>query len=231
VKRLALAALLLLAAPLWGQKVELPAEVKAEAGQLTLVAATTDCGSVQWVSLDAGLSVVPAALLKDTKTTVVTSCRAGRYRLLAYGAKDDVASPPAYCTVVVGGAPAPPDPPGPKPPDPPPPADPLVRAFQVAYDAEPAADRAASLKALAGAMAAAAKLAPTAASTGQMARAVKAATDAEVGAGKLAGVRREVGAFLNAQIGTADVPMTADLRMKAAGLYDRVAKALEGVKP
>lgn len=115
--RRALLLLLLLAAPCWSQKVELPAEVKAEPGTFAVVTATTDCKTLQWVSLDQGLSLIPPELLRDSKAAVVMAGRSGRYRLLAYGALGDAPSRPAITTVVVGEVPPGPGPgPGPTPP-------------------------------------------------------------------------------------------------------------------
>ena len=110
---------LALAASALGQSVKLPAEVQADQGTFAVVTAETECASLQWLALDPGLSMIPPALLKDSRSAVVMAGRAGRYRLLAYGARGDVPSAPAVCVVVVGEAPEPPDPPGPTPPDPP----------------------------------------------------------------------------------------------------------------
>lgn len=119
MKRVFLLLLLVLAMPAWGQTVTLPAEVKAEPGTFAVVVAQTDCATLQWVNLDPGLSLIPPALLKDSRSAVVMAGRAGRYRLLAYGAKDNAASPPAVVVVVVGEAPpTPPVPPDPTPPSP-----------------------------------------------------------------------------------------------------------------
>jgi len=54
---------------------------------------------------------------RQAKGRVFTAEAAGRYRVVAYCAKGDAASPAAVCTVVVGESPAPPGPtpPGPTP--------------------------------------------------------------------------------------------------------------------
>lgn len=103
------------------QVVELPKEAAGQPGAFVTVPAKTDCASVQWLALDPGLNLFPVELLKDTRTAVVTAPAAGRYRLLAYGAKGDKASPPAVCAVVIGTPPPVPPPPGPGPQPPPPP--------------------------------------------------------------------------------------------------------------
>lgn len=117
--------LLLLALPLWGQSIKLPAEAKGEPGAFVKIPADTDGKEVRWYSPDKGLQVFPVELLKDSKTAVVTANAPGRYRLIAWTAKGDVPSDPAICVVVIGDAPPDPGPNPPKPPDPPvPPPDP-----------------------------------------------------------------------------------------------------------
>lgn len=96
-----------------GQSVKLPEEVRADPGTLAVVEAQTDCKELRWLPLDPGLSLIPSDLLKDSRKAVVMAGRAGRYRLLSYGALGDRASPPATCLVVVGDTP--PAPPGPSP--------------------------------------------------------------------------------------------------------------------
>ena len=98
----------LLAAP---PALTLPAEVKGDVGAYVTVPATTTGKTAQWLVLDPGLNLFPIDLLKDSKTAVVSSSRAGRYRLLAYTAAADEASAPAVTTVTIGNAP----PPGPGP--------------------------------------------------------------------------------------------------------------------
>jgi hypothetical protein len=110
------------------QTVTLPDKISGAAGSFIEIPATTDCASLQWLVLDPGLNLFPVSLLKDSKTAVVTG-PAGTYRLLAYGAKADVPTKPAVCTVIIGGGSPtpivnPPDPtPIVNPPDPKPPVD------------------------------------------------------------------------------------------------------------
>jgi hypothetical protein len=133
--------LLLTATAGWGQKVTLPAEVKGEPGTFVTVKAETDCAELKWLSPD-GLALIPPELLKDSRVAVVSTQKAGRYRLYAYGAKGDKASDPAFCTVVVGDAPPVPPgptpvPPGPTPPGPVPPPVPIpATGFRVVFVVE-----------------------------------------------------------------------------------------------
>jgi len=59
------------------------------------------------VVLDAGLNLFPVELLRDTTTAVVSANNPGKYRVLAYAAKGDLASKPALTTVCIGNPPEP----------------------------------------------------------------------------------------------------------------------------
>lgn len=119
IKALSVGIILLASSLAFSQKVTLPSEVKVDPSTFTVVTVETDCPNVKWVLLDPGLSLIPPALLKDGKSAVLMGVKAGKYRILCYGAKGDAASEPAICTVIVG-TPVPPTPdPGPGPnPDP-----------------------------------------------------------------------------------------------------------------
>jgi hypothetical protein len=98
---------------------DLPETVDGPVGGFITVAAETNGTVVRWHAIDPGLNLFPVELLRDSRAAVVTSSRAGRYRLLAYTALGDVPSDPETVTVIVGDAP--PVPPGPQPPGPTPP--------------------------------------------------------------------------------------------------------------
>jgi hypothetical protein len=99
----------------FGQRVELPKEVKGEVGQfVTVKPSALDGGAVVYVPLDSGLSIFPSDLLTDKSALVFTAPKVGRYKVLAYTAKADKPSPPTICVVVIGDAP---DVPVPKPDD------------------------------------------------------------------------------------------------------------------
>jgi hypothetical protein len=109
-------------------KVELPAEVAGDVGAFIPVRSITSGEQVRWYAVTAGLNLFPADMLKDSRSTVVTAAKPGRYDLIAWTAVDGVPSEAAKCVVVVGNAPVPPPPgPGPGPgPDPQPdPTDPI----------------------------------------------------------------------------------------------------------
>lgn len=115
-------------------EVKLPAEVKGDVGAFVAVRATvTEAKSVKFVALDAGLNLFPADLLADKTATVVTSAKAGKYRLLCYSGNADGPSEPAYTVVVIGEPvkPEPPLPPPDKPADPKPPVPAEVFYFAV----------------------------------------------------------------------------------------------------
>lgn len=117
MKRLALL-IVLLAGPAFAEPpfVKLPAEVAATSGTFIVVTAESNGKTIRWVPLDAGLSMIPTDLLRDTKTAICMAAK-GRYRLLAYTALADESSVPSIVTIIVDAAPVPPPD---KPPDPPP---------------------------------------------------------------------------------------------------------------
>lgn len=120
----ALALLAFAAGTATAQKLVLPKEVRAEEGNFALIAADTDYTKIVWVSMHPSLKVVPPDLLKDPRRTMLTGKR-GTYTLMAYGAKGDTPSQPAYTTVVIGVPDPTPEPgPGPTPPTPPEPGPP-----------------------------------------------------------------------------------------------------------
>jgi len=90
-----------------GQQVTLPQEIHGQPGAFISIPSVTDCKSVQWVVLDQGLNLFPVELLRDTTTAVVSANAPGKYRVLAYAAKGDLASKPALTTVCIGNPPEP----------------------------------------------------------------------------------------------------------------------------
>ena len=90
-----------------GQQVTLPQEIYGQPGAFISIPSVTDCKSVQWVVLDAGLNLFPVELLRDTTTAVVSANNSGKYRVLAYAAKGDQASKPVITTVIIGDPPEP----------------------------------------------------------------------------------------------------------------------------
>ena len=115
------------------QYVKLPTEVRGEPSTFLTVKADTDCGTLRWFALDAGLSLVPPEILKDSRTAVVMAGRVGRFRVLAYGAKGGDASEPAVCVVVVGEPGPTPPPVPPVPPPKPEPTDAFYQAMKKAW--------------------------------------------------------------------------------------------------
>ena len=85
--------------------VTVPPEVSGEVGSFVAVRTTvTEAKVVKFVALDAGINLFPADLLADKTATVVTSGKAGRYRILCYSGNADGPSEPVTVTVVIGGA-------------------------------------------------------------------------------------------------------------------------------
>jgi hypothetical protein len=111
-------------------ELELPATVEGDAGTFIPIKGKTNGKEVKWVSMDKGLAVFPAGMLRDATATVVQSAVGGQYRLLAYTARGDVPSDPVVVMVVVHGPQPPPNPvpPNPVPPGPGPQPNPVTPA-------------------------------------------------------------------------------------------------------
>lgn len=113
-------------------KLVLPPEVRGDVGAFVPIPAVTDGKTVTWKVIDPGLNMFPAELLKDTKTAVVSSAVAGRYRVIAVTAAGDEVSQFAETLVVIGNAAKPP-------PTDPPPQPPAALYFLVVRPDGPAA--------------------------------------------------------------------------------------------
>jgi hypothetical protein len=143
----------------------------------------------------------------------------------AWTAAGDEPSEAAVCVVAVGEGPAPPPPP------PGPPADPLTRTIQAAYDAEPDAGKRTQLDALRDfyQTAAVARSKDTSLTNyGLLFANLQVERRRVVADGQIIKVRNAVGEFLNQELGT-DPKAPVD-RLKAPATFERVAKALGGVK-
>lgn len=226
--------LILLAASALGQSVKLPAEVKGDPVDFVLVKADTDCTSLRWVVIDAGLKLFPPDQLKDTRTAVVVATRAGRYRILAYGAKGDQASEPAVTTVVIGDVPPGPDPPKP-PPDPPtPPSDPFAKALREAFAKDATPDKGALVAKLTAFYAAEAKdgaVAAKAVYVKQWVAGMRAGVNSLVGADALKPVRGAIADELDRVLLTHEADKFDDaMRAKYREQCNRVATALGGLR-
>lgn len=115
---------------------DLPDEIKGEVGAFIPIRPKTKGKYIVYYPLDAGLQVFPSEMLANKTQTVVSSARAGRYRLLAYTAVGNIPSLPVVATIVVGIAPTPPPSPNPNPPPAPVPdieSDPLWPSVRAAY--------------------------------------------------------------------------------------------------
>lgn len=99
-------------------QISLPQNLTGEESQYIAVRATTNGKRVQWYAVTKGLQVFPSEMLIDSRSTVVSAAKPGKYRLMAYTALGDKPSVAADCVIVVGSGEAPdvdPDPVDPKP--------------------------------------------------------------------------------------------------------------------
>lgn len=133
VRLAALPVLLLAGAGACAQTIELPLAYPIPAPGLVIITPTkVDADSVEWISFDAGLQLIPGSYLKDDRAALGFALQAGTYRIQAIAAKtvDGKAKQArsVVCVVTVGAVPPGPGPgpgPDPKPPPVPPPPDPV----------------------------------------------------------------------------------------------------------
>ena len=229
--RIALCGLFLLAPVASGAELTIPSEVKGGVGEFVAVRGVTPSSWVHFVPVDAGLSVFPSELLRDPKSTVVSSARAGRYRLLAY-AGDEKSGTHALVTVVIGDAPPEPAPgPGPKPPAPPGPDDALTAELRKLYEADPAADKKSTLAKLASLYAELASAADDKEilTVGQFAAIAASASKSRTQSG-LVEFRKRANAEVKAALGDdAPTPFDDARRLAAKKLFLRLAQACETI--
>lgn len=215
--------------------VTLPAEVRGDASTFLTVPATTSGTEVRWFAPDAGLSLVPPALLRDSRVAVIMAARTGRFRLLAWTAVAGVPSEAAVTWVVIGELPPGPTPvppgPGPTPvPPPPTPDDPLLAVIRPLYNSDPSPTKAADVKALAGVYRAAPTADPTLATFRDLYANLAAAGSAAVPLSRLAPIRSAIATETAKVLGTdVTAPLTAAGRASARKQFDRVAGCLEAL--
>jgi len=80
--------------------IDLPKEVKGKVGDFIQInsKAITD---VEWYIVDPGIQFLPFDLLKDKKTAILFTLNPGKYRVLAWTAKDSKPSPAYLCLVTI----------------------------------------------------------------------------------------------------------------------------------
>ena len=233
MKSLIITALLAVSLVGGGPDILLPDRVKAQVGAFVPITAQTRGEVVKFVALDPGLSVFPANLLSDKKTTVVVATKSGSYRILAYTSINNVPTDPAFTTVVIGDVGPEPGPgPGPGPgPDPSKP-DELRDNVRGIYGGLQEADKENSVKQLAQVY----QLAvvecdnPKYANLGQLYAAVRSISFQNLKAGKIDPIRDVLANELDKVLGTdPNAALDPTLRKKCKEQFDRVAKILGGL--
>lgn len=96
------------------QDLELPKEIKAKVGDFVQVESKS-VNDVEWYIVDPGIQFLPFNLLKDKKTAILFTLNPGKYRLLAWTAKDNKPSPALLCLVTIEPNDFVPTPPAPPP--------------------------------------------------------------------------------------------------------------------
>ena len=210
----------------------IPAQTKGEPGAFVRVDAVTEGKSVRWFSLDKGLSVFPADLLRDQKTTVVVGLRPGSYRIACITCLADELSELAIGYVVIEGADPTPPPTPPTPPDPTPPADQLATDLGKAFaaDADPRKVEYARLLASFYRQAAVAATSRDVTTSGQLYDLLKRTRAGLLPDSALLGIRQRAATELQSILPTrAGDPLTDKHRADAATLFAKLAAILGGV--
>lgn len=229
---------------LFSQDITLPETIKGEPSVFIPITAVTKGEVVQFVPLDSGLSVFPANLLTDKKTTVVVAGKAGRYRVLAYTAINNMPSAPAITTLIVGNpGPEPgPNPPGPTPPGPKPPGpnpDPMPIPDQEFFDAVKSifgglqeTDKATSVKKLITIYQFGLKEAdnPNYKTQGDFFGAVKSFSYKNLANGKIDAIRETLADKTDTEVGTdVNKELTSEVRSKIKANFTKILTALGGL--
>lgn len=210
--------------------ITLPQEISGQPGEFITIKPATNGKVVRFVAIDTGINLFPSDLLSDKTVTVASCTQPGRYRVLAYTALGDVASPPAITTVVIGGV-APPSPVNPV--NPPQPTDPMAEALQSIYGALAEDGKEAKRAALAGVYKRAVEVAGDSRlkTTGEMYLVVRQMARQVLADGDLRGIRDRLNQELDGILPTvSETPLTPELREKIKGQFSRCAAALEGLK-
>ena len=216
--------------------ISLPDTARTDVGVFLPITATTKGEVVQFVALDQGLSIFPANLLADKKTTVVVASKAGRYRVLAYTSIENKPSLPAIITVVVGNPPDDSKPDNNKPDNNANSLDPeFVSSIKSIYGGLQEADKATSAKKLSVIY----DIAATEADNvnhkviGDFFAAYKSAMAKGMPANKLMAVKDSVSDFLDTQLGTdpslLNQNFDAKTRSKFKSLFSQLSKLLGGL--
>ena len=81
-------------------ELELPKEVKAKVGDFVQINSKS-ASDVEWYIIDPGIQFLPFDLLKDKKTAILFTLNPGKYRVLAWTAKDSKPTPASLCVVTI----------------------------------------------------------------------------------------------------------------------------------
>lgn len=81
-------------------ELELPKEVKAKVGDFVQINSKS-ASDVEWYIIDPGIQFLPFDLLKDKKTAILFTLNPGKYRVLAWTAKDGKPTPASLCVVTI----------------------------------------------------------------------------------------------------------------------------------
>jgi hypothetical protein len=212
------------------QDISVPAKVQGDPGAFIVVQAQTKGDVVKWYCATPGLSMIPPALLKDSKTVVLMASKPGTYTLICWTALNGQPTDHACCQIVVGQPPEPPTPtPGPTPPAY------LVEALTQALNKDGKSaqnlDSCKKIAAVARILAEKSKSDTTLKITGDVYTLWSQAVKNLVQPNDIPQIRAAIGAYLNAHLPTqVDAPLDANTRQQVATEFLMVATVLEGLQ-
>jgi hypothetical protein len=197
--------------------ISLPPSIQAKPGRLIQIVAKTDAKTVRWFlssPTDADLII-----MESTKSAIFSATEPGKYRLVAYTAIADVPSEPAICDITVGSLPAPPVIP----------SDPLATSIAAIWGALDEPEKLASKEGLVQAYKAGLALTsdPKILDVGAFNASLIALRRARVGDSRLVTIRDRISDEWATLGNDPSAPFTADTRLKAASIINRVIAALE----
>lgn len=196
--------------------ISLPASIQAKPGRLIQIVAKTDAKTVRWfLSSPADADLI---IMESSKQAIFSAMEPGRYRLVAYTASGDVPSDPAICDITVGLTPSPVNP-----------TDPLATSIAAIWGALDEPERLLSKDGLTQAYKAGLLLTsdPKILDVGAFNAALVALRRARVGDSKLVTIRDRISDEWATLGNDPSAPFTADMRLKAAAIINRVVAALE----
>lgn len=208
----------------------LPEKVELQPGRLGWVAVqTASTETIHWVNPNPALDLIP---VENGRKAILSSPKAGVYRVFAYTTLGAKATPPVETVIVVGKAPEPGPEPGPGPEPTPTPDDPLYKPLQAAYGKDTGDKVAGKAKLVRLYRAAASTNLEKYETAGELFTALKdMGSSVGLAAGEVIETRKAIGKELSEVLpAEAESSLTQDHRANAISIFKRLVPVLEALK-